>query len=380
MKKILTLFLLVLLFGHLGFRIFQYRERYREKFDPKYWEKRYLDSQWVISDTKESIGDDGLYSYAGWEYIHGKNPTLLNAEMPPLGKYLIGISILIFKNRNIFAFLVGILVILAFYQFNFLLFKDQFWALFPTVFFSLESLFINQFRAPFLDTLYLLFIILTFKFFLQEEYWLAALFLGCAVSTKGTTSTFSLVVSTTFLFLFAVKKREKIFSWLQSLPLSLLVLLLSYARYFLLGHSLREFFGVQKWVLNFYTSGAKGTFAMVFPMLLLNRWHTWWGGTIKIEDWNIFWPILSIASLIVSPLFILKIFKQKSQTKAANKSFVKYERLIFLQLWTVLYIVFLSFIPVWPRYLLLVLPFQYTISSFLLKAGIDKLPTAKKVK
>lgn len=369
MKKILSFLLLILLLGNFSFRLYRYRERYLERFDPEYWQERYLKSQWVDPESKESIGDDGLYSYAGWEYVHGKDPTLLNAEMPPLGKYLIGISILIFKNRNIFAVLASILALFALYQLNLSLFKDIFWALIPTAFFSFESLFINQLRAPFLDSLYLLFIILTFYFFLKEKYWLTAIFLGSTAATKGTLSTFGLVGITTFIFLFVFKKKDKIFLWTLSLPLSFLVLLFSYGKYFLEGHSLREFFGVQKWILNFYATGARGTFGMAFPMLLLNRWATWWTGIIKIEEWNIFWPILSIFSLALFPIIILRRIRQK---RLEDKSFVKYEGFIFLDLWILMYLGFLSFVPVWPRYLLLILPFQYTLTSFILREGIKK--------
>src|SRR3990167_3285667 len=59
-------------------------------YDPVYWEKRYLESQWVNPMSKHPIGDHGLYTWAGWAYVHGENPILINGETPPLGKYFIG--------------------------------------------------------------------------------------------------------------------------------------------------------------------------------------------------------------------------------------------------------------------------------------------------
>lgn len=112
-KKTLSLFLLVLLSVHLGFRLFGYRENYLERFEPKYWQERYLNSQWVKAIDPEPIGDDGVYTWAGWRYLHGENPILVNPEMPPLGKYLLGLTIKYTHNRNIFAIWTGLLSLVA---------------------------------------------------------------------------------------------------------------------------------------------------------------------------------------------------------------------------------------------------------------------------
>src|SRR5438552_1706497 len=111
MKNKIFLIIIILFVLHLLFRLFSYKDDYLTKYDANYWKERYLHSQWVVPNSKESIGDDGLYAYAGWEYIHGRDPTTLNAEMPPFGKYVIGLCEVIFNNQNIFALLSGALVL-----------------------------------------------------------------------------------------------------------------------------------------------------------------------------------------------------------------------------------------------------------------------------
>lgn len=347
--------LLFILVANLFLRIWGYRQEFLTKFDPAYWQGRYLKSQWVDPMSKEPIGDDGLYAYAGWAYIHGRDPTVLNAEMPPLGKYLIGLSSLIFGNQNIFSLAVGILVLFAFYKLNLLFLKDKFWSLLPIVLFSFEPLYYQQLRAPYLDTLYLLFLLLSFYYFLKKNFLVTNIFLGMMVLTKNSVSTFILLESTFFLFLLI--KREKIFPFFKNLPVSIFVFLVGYTRYFWLGHSLHEFLGVQKWILNFYAVGAKGTLGMVFPMFF-NRWQTWWNGIIKINEWQITWPILFLLSIFH---FLYSIFQ---------KQFNQY---LLIWIWLVIYILFLMLIPVWPRYFLLIIPFLYLMATDLVKSRLRNI-------
>ncbi|MCL4382917.1 MAG: hypothetical protein M1575_00460 [Patescibacteria group bacterium] len=358
MKQKLGLFILLfILIFNFFFRIFEYRQEYLTKFDPVYWQNRYLKSQWVDPQSKESIGDDGLYAYAGWAYVNGEDPSILNAEMPPLGKYLIGLSIIIFQNQNIFALLTGILVLFCFYKLNLFFLKDKFWSLLPVTFFSFEPLFYKQLRAPYLDTLYLMFLILTFYFLLKEKFFLFAVCFGLMAGTKNTVSTGLLVGATCGLYLF-VSKRKNLINFLRSLPLAIIVFLLTYGRYFFLGHSFREFLGVQKWILNFYTVGAKGEMGMVFPMMILNRWPTWWDGVVNISEWQITWPILFIAG---SWYLVSHLLKRKRDS------------LSLIVIWLVIYFVFLFFIPVWPRYFLLIMPFLYLFLTYLVKEKFSNI-------
>lgn len=355
-KKIFFLLLILLFVFHFFFRVYGYRGDYLSEFNPDYWEDRYLQSQWVVGDSKNPIGDDGLYAYAGWEYIHGKDPTILNAEMPPLGKYLIGLSILVFGNQNLFALICGALVLVSFYKLNLCVFKEKFLAFLPVFFFSLEPIFYGQLRAPFLDLLQLLFLILTLFFLIKDRIFLTVIFLGMMISVKATSALFLLITLTILSYLFFRKKKELIKSFFIFLPISLLVFVLTYVRFFMLGHNFWEFLKVQKWIINFYAIGAKGEALNVWQMFLLGRWSTWWGGLTRVDEWMITWPILLITLFIA--IFMLK------------NSWRRESHFFLLTFWVFVYLIFLSFIPTWPRYLLLVLPFMYNLFVWVLLKNI----------
>ncbi len=350
-KSVLAILIIVLFVGQLGFRVFFYRSAYSTSFDATYWRNRYLMSQWVVSNSKNTIGDDGLYTYAAYAYITGRDPTTLNAEIPPLGKYAIGIFILLFHNQNLFALFSGLFALFSFFLLNLAVFKDKLLAFIPVVLFSFEPLFYTQLRAPFLDTFYLSFFFLTFYFFLRKNYQLAGVFLGAMMSVKASSSTFVLVFAVMTLYL--IGKRH-FGEWKKSLlviPFSLAIFLLTYFRYFMLGHGLRQFLGVQKWIVLFYANGAKPDPLNVPQMLLIGRWSTWWGQASHIPEWRISWAILFFGFFAY---LIYMVAKRKM------------DEIGLLAIWIVCYLLLFVFVPVWPRYLLLVLPFMYNLTIWLL--------------
>lgn len=375
-KKRIFSILLVIFFGHLLFRIWLYKDNYVSTFDSVYWTNRYLHSQWVTpvgcstnphinpvtcvwddswyakhKDTyqpqQESIGDDGLYAYAGWEYVNGKDPTLLNAEMPPFGKYLIGVSILIFRNQNIFALLSGILALSALYLLSRHVIKNTLFALLPVLFFSIEPLFYTQLRAPFLDLFYLALLCFTFYFFLKRKFVFSFVALGLMMATKASIATMGLVMVTEGVYLLFNRDVSSLKRFIFLSPITILVFLTTYVQYFLLGHTVRQFLGVQKWILTFYASGAKGNIIDIFQMIFVGKWFTWWEKTgAVVNEWQITWPLLFFSFILTSILMLKKRKKDHS---------------LLLHLWVVVYITFLMVVPVFPRYLLAALPFLYIL-------------------
>lgn len=386
MKKKFFIILLILVLAHLGFRIFQYSGEYLSRYDADYWKERVKNSQWgdrpacMLTDPhinpetcawddnyyeehkdepfvpykEEPIGDDGLYVYAGWEYIHGLDPTMFNAEIPPLGKYLIGLTTLLFGNQNIFALVSGIVVLISFFFLNKIIFKDNFLALLPVALLSFDPLFYTQLRATFLDLLYLGFLLLTFIFFLKERFFIAAIFLGAMMATKASASTFAIVALSMFVYLIYMKHTEQIKKFVISLSVSIGVFLLTYSVYFFKGHNLIEFLGVQKWILNFYTGGAKGDPTTALQMLVTGNWPTWWGEVQRVPEWSILWPI----ALFACAYYLYKVVLKRKLYSS-----------VLLLFWIIIYLVFLAFVPVWSRYLLLVLPFMYTLSVWVVTKG-----------
>jgi len=78
------------------------------------YEKKYYQSQYLIPNSTKPISDAELYTYVGYKYIIGTNPLYLNAEHLTLGKYLIGLSILVTKNPH-YSTLLFVLLTIFFY-------------------------------------------------------------------------------------------------------------------------------------------------------------------------------------------------------------------------------------------------------------------------
>ena len=383
----LFLALLIVIVINFLFRAIVYKDQYLVRFNPSEWKTRYEKSQWVTAqkcDLKDphinpktcqwddayyqahknetflgndvnTIGDDGLYTYAGWKYIEGHDPTLLNAEVPPLGKYLIGLSILIFGNPNVFALASGIFALAAFFYMNTAIFKSRFFALLPIVIFSFEPLFYTQLRAPFLDLLYLGFLFLCFAFVLRSKFVWAAIALGAMISVKSTASTFVIVSFAIALYFLLIKDIRGLKKFVLFLPLSIVVLAISYWRYFTLGHTPWEFLGVQKYIITFYSTGAKGEWSAPWQMLLTGHWGTWFGKSTQISEWHLGWVIGAILAFIV---LIQIVVKRQLDSR------------LLLGVWIIIYLLFLSVAPLWPRYLLLALPFLYNLAIWVLPKNI----------
>lgn len=361
-NKLINFLLVGLIIAGLIYRISIYWDNYLLPYDYQYWESKYLNSQWIIPGSKNLLGDDGLFAYAGYEYLKGLNPILINSETPPFGKYLIGLSINLFNNQNIFALLCGLICLILLNLLSQAITSSKTLSLFIVFIFSLEPLFYTQFSAPYLDLLYLSLLILYLFFLYRQKIFWAMVFLGLMAGTKNTFFTLSLGVFIYFLYIlppFLVNllknsnHRKHNFSLIYPLiklicapVIAFLLVLLTYYRYFQLGNSLYDFFGVQKYIFYFYANGAKASFGVIISMLLYGNWPTWWGSLEKIKEWTLFWPISFISALIIFPILLI--------SKKINNL-----KLIFI--WSFSYLAYLLFIPVWPRYILLLLPFLYLI-------------------
>lgn len=157
--------------------------------------------------------------------------------------------------------------------------------------------------------------------------------------------------------LFFKKSMKELLIFGLTLPLSLIVLLLSYTKTIQDGYSIIQIFGVQKYILAYHKSAFTNAFSF-WDLILFNRWHTWWGEYEILSDpqWRIYWPI---AVVVTSLSVILALVKKIKITP--------YE--IVLILWVVGYSLMLSTGYTSTRYFLPLLPFIY----ILLVAGFVRI-------
>lgn len=220
-KVIISFILIFLSFLNLFLLVKNNLSKFTEKFDPKKYEEKYNKSQYVIPNSKNPISDAELYAYAGYKYIIGENPLYLNAEHLTVGKYLIGLSTVIFNNENYSTLLIIILFILISFYLIFNLTKSLLLSSFLILLITSDS-FIKDalINGPLLDIYQLFFFFISLIFFInwhqnKKIIYLIfiGIFLGLFSASKFYLATL-IILFTYFIFLIITKKEnfKKIYS------------------------------------------------------------------------------------------------------------------------------------------------------------------------
>lgn len=348
--KILALILLV----HFSLILYANRALFFSKFDEPYWRDKYEHSQWKLPLSARTLGDDGLYLYEGYRIIKGGDPTLLNAEVPPLGKYLIGLSILIFGNGHWYGFIVNMLALIALFFVNKTLLKNTLAAFMVTVFVATDPLITSQFPLTMLDSLQLFFLLLTLLLLIQNRLLIAGLAFGLFSETKFPILGPPVAILIIIYLWQTTKSLKKLFLFFTA---SALAYLLPYTHYFILGHNFFDWLRVQKWIASFYlnanlTLNVGSSITALFSGWYQNLFTKAW---VYAPEWSPVWTIIAPLAAISSMLTLKKILKGQ-------------EKIVWLPIagFTLFSLLFFAIIPFWTRYLVLPLPFFYLMSGKLI--------------
>jgi 4-amino-4-deoxy-L-arabinose transferase-like glycosyltransferase len=237
------------------------------RFQPDMILQEYL--EW--NTGKAFFSDDKIYTLAGWLYINGESPDVFNFEHPPLAKYLIGVSELLFNNQAALSLAVSVSTLI----FVYLIFRGAVttfpFALLPVFILSLDRMYISFSSTSMLDIYATLFVVLSAYLLVNVKRKGAPVLLyaavGLALSCKWITA-FLLVL----LPLYYVIKKDS--NQLKCYPLGLaltaLTYTLSYTSFFLAGNTLQEFFSLQ---FNIFTYHQQMRLKMGMPpplWILLN--------------------------------------------------------------------------------------------------------------
>jgi len=401
MKKnniIVSLILIAFSIFYLGVIIFQNRSLYLTKFNYETIKKQYDQSQWQqsqnISPLKEldawalkkgytgwnnyvdenknkedtekvknniinavrnkGVSDATLYTYVGNEYMNGKDPTLLNPEHPPLGKYLIGLSIRIFNNENIILLIFGFITLVTVFMIVLLSSQSYLASSCAVLLTATHSLFIDQLiHGPQLELFQLTFLLLMILFLIVFEkngkpypLFLSAFFLGCLLSVK-TFMTHFILFSAWLAVLTLFSKRIKIKEWLLLQMGGVLVFMSSYAIFFIKGGNFRQWLGVQKYILVFYKQAGINILEFAgnyLRLIFTGSWKFWTDNNpvSHYSEWSFIWSSI----FLVTVYAIYRIYKHKREK---NISFAEWLLVSFI----IIYNLYLFVIPMFPRYLLL---------------------------
>lgn len=366
MKKYIPCIIVFLIVFSFLSEVLIKRDVFLSRYDAEYWRMRYEESNWAKGwESKTPLGDPELYSYAGWRQIKGDDPTKINTEMPPLGKYFLGLSILFFKNQYIASLIFGSLLLLITFLIAKKILQDLSWSLLPVLVLSLDKLFREDLSTSMLDLPFSFFIACSFYFLIKgrENRWFyvgLTASLGAVSATKIYLVGFGLVgvVFLYLVFLFLIFRYKDIFFFLLSLPAFLLVYFGSYVVYFLNGRTLSDFKYLHFWIRHFARVQVENYPKFeILRILLLGKWKTWWEGSgiVKITSWNPFWTI----STLLAPATGYFGLKEKNLN------------ILILLLWIFSLLVMYSFGVPYPRYLLPILPALYIVLLFSLKKTVE---------
>ncbi len=361
-KKLFILVLISFIFWNLGHVIFLHRSAY---LSTDYWQgfsqlrQTYLDSQYVNKHPKGWVPDEVVNSYAGGAYIRGVAPYLIAPDTPPLGRYLIGISAVVFHNANIVILLSMLISLYILYVIGEQIYQSKIIALCVVAMVTSEPIILNQLIfSPLLDIIQLVFLLSCFYYFnlaLTKHtlfyFFISNIFLGCFMATKFFATGATIIISM-MIILFIHRYGKKILLYIGTLPISFIVLLATYVRAFVYGYSLKQIIGIQKWVFLYHKSQLILPFS-IWPLLLFNRWYVWFGSKPIITDpqWRITWPMITIMTGITILLYVLRKIPRKIEIE------------IYMA-WVVSYIFFFSFGQISSRYLVIYIPILYLIATY----------------
>lgn len=397
-KSIISITLVFISFFYLAIIIFQNRSLYLTKFNYEATKRQYDQSQWQqsqnISPLKEldawalkkgytgwnnfvdenkgkediekikreiiasvrskGVSDATLYTYVGYEYVNGTNPTLLNPEHPPLGKYLIGLSIKVFGNENVILLIFGLITLSTVFLIVFVNTGSYLSSSIAVLLTTSHSLFIDQLiHGPQLElfqlTFFLLFVLHLMLYKKKKKIYFfieAIFFYGCLLSVKTFLTHFILFFAWLGIFTFYLKQ-IKIKEWLLLQIGGILVFISSYGMFFIKGGNFRQWLGVQKYILVFYKQAGINIieFAGNYLRLILTGSWKFWSDNNPVShysEWSFTWSIIFVVTMFI----LYKIIKQ---IRKENISFPEWIFASFI----VIYNLYLFFIPMFPRYLLL---------------------------
>jgi hypothetical protein len=338
-----------------------------DKFLLTYWdkfsglEKVYLNSQYISTTPIYIIPDETAYSYVSGAYLKGASPIMIQPDVPPLGKYLIGLSIALFNNQNIVIGLTYLIFIAGCYTLAKLIGMSIFQSALVTLCISFEPLISDQIKyMPLMDIIMINLHIWAIIFCgagIQKQkakmFLFGIIFIGMAMMVKIFTISLPLYVIVNIFWIIKFPKQIKI--PIIGVLLTLIIFCLTYGRIYWDGKTPIDVFRIQKWILWYHRSKINHLFT-VWPLIFLNRWYVWWGDQTVITDksWSLTWPFVFGGAIIY-------FFKN-----GINK-ILKFEATLqIIIVWVLGYSIMMSFGQATARYLLPILPYVYFLTILVL--------------
>lgn len=192
-------------------------------------------------------------SKAAWEWWTIPPPGVAYEwTHPPLAKEIMSFSMFVAHSTEAWAYrlpgaLLGVLSVFLLYQITLELFSSESTALMSSLIFSVDGLNFVQSRTGMNDVYLVTFILASVLFFLKKRFYYSALFLGFALSSKWT-AIYTLPIYLLLLI------RERSFTKIPFfLSVPLVIYLISYLPFFMLGHNFGQFSELQYQMWYYHT-------------------------------------------------------------------------------------------------------------------------------
>jgi hypothetical protein len=336
------------------------------KFEPKYWENFYYESQWNIPNSKRVIGDDGVYRYIGYRLVNGENPFNVDYWVPPLGKYLYGLGAKYLSNPLFISILFYLLLILVFISLSQELLNKNL-ILLSLILFLFNPFVVSEIRTTMLDlpltlmlTTSLLFFIKYIKYNHNINYYLSIFFLGLSVGTKPPFFVFAYVL---IYGLFLLKKHQ--FKKIIILPFLVLSgYITAYVPSYFIHHpNPIPWIRLHQKVYEFQKNNLNShNWFSIITYLLYGRFMGYWVNAKALypSDFNL---VFTFGSLSVFWVMFKNFISKKH-----NDVFI-----VFCSIGAV-YILMLFLVDFWPRYLMPLIPMFSIIIPYLFQKKFISVP------
>jgi len=341
------------------------RASFFQPYNAFYWKDRFEHSQYTLPLSLREIGDDGLYSYAGYRLVHGASIESTISDKPPVGLYLAGLSIFLAKNPLWGEWLVGISMVICFFLLILELLKDKEIAFMATALFTLEPFIFSMFSITLLDLPQLFFLLLHLLLLLYAIRFkkfrvLLTLFSGVSLGLFTETKPALLLPIIVFLEGLYLLKNKYFFSFAPLFVGFVMGIISPYFRFFQMGYNLVDYLKLHKYMASIYLSAHNRLFPLsIWQSLFIGYFPDVVTGKLnKIDYW---WPVLPF----ITAFGVLQALKTLIQRKYLF--FLKGLAIFFLMV-----LVVYTFVPSYARYLVLIIPFLYIFAAQFFKKYISK--------
>lgn len=302
MKKLTHIIFILLLIASIArvlFTLYLYRRLFTTPYRHSQMSFIYANSQYIKGPlAKLDISDEGLYAFAGYNYLMERGDVSgVNFENPSLGKYLIGLSILIFHNEYVISLIYGLLFIIITYKLAENVFNRT-TAILSIFLISFSPIYLDQIKSSLIDLPSSLFFISAIYFYLKSRKNQKLIFLSTFLFSLSFIAKFFpslMIVMVILLFSSFFQGKKYFYKYLVSLLIFPVVYLLSYTSYFIYHPSLIGFLKFQYWMLK-WRSGNPYVVGNIARLIFTGQYKSWWDSnlSIKYSEWNIFTLVIPV--------------------------------------------------------------------------------------